>query len=106
MTPVSAPPLPRGRRARRRGVRAGPVGALVAVTAGGGGAPAPKAGAGADPAAYSGLAVDADRIDYAIGKLSDIVDEELEARGVPGAAVAVVHDGEVAAAEGFGVRSS
>ena len=106
MTPVSAPPLRRGRRARRRGVRLVSVGALVALTAGACGAPLPKPEPGANPAAYSGLAVDADRIDYAIGKLSDIVDEELEARGVPGAAVAVVHDGEVAAAEGFGVRSS
>src|SRR5699024_8412748 len=78
MTPVSAPPLRRGRRARRRGVRLVSVGALVALTAGACGAPLPKPGPAANPAAYSG----------------------------PGAAVAVVHDGEVAAAEGFGVRSS
>ncbi|EFV90754.1 beta-lactamase, partial [Dietzia cinnamea P4] len=61
---------------------------------------------GQSPAAYSGLEVSEDRIEYAIGKVTDIVEEELEASGVPGAAVAVVHGGEVALAEGFGVLST
>ncbi|MBB1023741.1 MULTISPECIES: serine hydrolase [unclassified Dietzia] len=60
----------------------------------------------ASPAAYSALEVGEDRIDYAVGKVTDIVEEELEASGIPGAAVAVVHGGEVVLAEGFGVRDT
>lgn len=59
---------------------------------------------GQNPSAYSGTLVSPDRIDYAIGKVEDIVNEEMEAAGIPGMAVAVVHGGEVALAEGFGVR--
>ena len=70
------------------------------------GLPLPDPVPGQSPAAYSGLEVSEDRIEYAIGKVTDIVEEELEASGVPGAAVAVVHSGEVALAEGFGVRST
>lgn len=59
---------------------------------------------GQSPSAYSGTQVSPDRIDYAIGKVADIVNEEMDAAGIPGMAVAVVHGGEVALAEGFGVR--
>ncbi|GLB64214.1 serine hydrolase [Dietzia sp. NCCP-2495] len=59
---------------------------------------------GQNPSAYSGTLVSPDRIDFAIGKVEDIVSEEMDAAGIPGMAVAVVHGGEVALAEGFGVR--
>ena len=52
------------------------------------GLPLPDPVPGQSPAAYSGLEVSEDRIEYAIGKVTDIVEEELEASGVPGAAVA------------------
>lgn len=82
------------------------IGAAVAMVASACGTPLPDPVPGQSPAAYSGLEVSEDRIEYAIGKVTDIVEEELEASGVPGAAVAVVHGGEVALAEGFGVRST
>ena len=82
------------------------IGAAVAMVASACGTPLPDPVPGQSPAAYSGLEVSEDRIEYAIGKVTDIVEEELEASGVPGAAVAVVHSGEVALAEGFGVRST
>ncbi|MFL0578201.1 serine hydrolase [Dietzia sp. 179-F 9C3 NHS] len=70
-----------------------------------GGAP-PKPGADESPYAYSGVGVDDDRIDYAIGKVETIVEEEREASGVPGVAVAVVHRGETVYAKGFGTRGA
>lgn len=82
------------------------LGALVSLTATACGEALPDPVPGQSPAAYSGLGVSEDRIDYAIGKVSDIVSEEMEASGIPGAAVAVVHGGEVAYSEGFGVRST
>ncbi|MTE24543.1 serine hydrolase [Microbacterium sp. ZXX196] len=45
-----------------------------------------------------------DAVDDAVSQLPDIVRAALEESGVPGAAVAVVHGGEVVLAEGFGVR--
>ena len=81
-------------------------GGLVLTTVAACGAPLPKPEPGQSPAAYSGLEVGEDRIEYAIGKVTDIVEEELEKSGVPGASVAVVHGGEVVLAEGFGVRST
>ena len=81
-------------------------GLTVVMLASACGTPLPDPVPGQSPAAYSGLEVSEDRIEYAIGKVTDIVEEELEASGVPGAAVAVVHGGEVALAEGFGVRST
>ena len=70
------------------------------------GAPLPKLEPGQSPSAYSGLEVGEDRIEYAVGKVPGIVEDELEESGVPGAAVAVVHAGEVVLSEGFGVRST
>ena len=82
------------------------LGVTVALVGSACGAPLPKPVPGQSPSAYSGLEVTGDRIDYAVGKVPDIVEEELEASGVPGAAVAVVHGGEVVLSEGFGVRST
>lgn len=82
------------------------LGATVVLLASSCGAPLPKPEPGQNPQAYSGLEVTEDRIDYAIGEVTDIVEDELEKSGVPGASVAVVHGGEVALAEGFGVRNT
>ena len=82
------------------------LGVCVALLGSACGAPLPELRPGQSPAAYSGLEVTGDRVEYAIGKVPGIVEEELEASGVPGAAVAVVHAGEVVLAEGFGVRST
>lgn len=82
------------------------VGVSLALVTSACGAPLPDLQPGQSPAAYSGLEVSEDRVEYAIGKIPDIVEEELEASGVPGAAVAVVHRGEVVLAEGFGVRNT
>lgn len=90
----------------RRSARLIAVGALVSLVTAACGEALPEPVPGESPASYSGLGVSEDRIDYAIGKVEDIVAEEMEASGVPGAAVAVVHDGEVALSEGFGVRST
>lgn len=94
------------RRPSRRALRvlAAAVTLPLLVTACGG-AP-PKPGADESPYAYSGVGVDDDRIDYAIGKIETIVEEEREASGVPGVAVAVVHRGETVYAEGFGTRGA
>src|SRR5690625_67214 len=96
----------RGRSASRRPLLVMALGTLVTLSASACGEPLPKLAPGQSPAAYSGVEVSEDRIEYAIGKVPDIVEEELEASGVPGAAVAVVRGGEVALAEGFGVRST
>lgn len=96
----------RGARTPVRLVVATGLGVTVALLGSACGAPLPELRPGQSPAAYSGLEVTDDRIEYAIGKVPDIVEEELEAAGVPGAAVAVVHGGEVALSEGFGVRST
>ena len=91
------------RRTRALGLTA--IGMAVAVL-GACGTPIPKPGPDESPSAYSGLEVKEDRIEYAVGKVTDIVEEELDSSGIPGAAVAVVHGGEVVLAEGFGVRDT
>ena len=96
----------RHRPSRRRTVALVAAGATVALLGSACGAPLPEPVPGQSPAAYSGLEVTEDRIEYAIGKVTDIVEEELEASDVPGAAVAVVHGGETVLAEGFGVRNT
>ncbi|MET3861343.1 CubicO group peptidase (beta-lactamase class C family) [Dietzia sp. 2505] len=91
---------------RRRTLGLASVCTAVALLGSACGTPVATPGPDESPAAYSGLEVNEDRIDYAIGKVTDIVEEELDASGIPGAAVAVVHGGEVVLAEGFGVRDT
>ncbi|MFN7244009.1 MAG: serine hydrolase domain-containing protein, partial [Dietzia cercidiphylli] len=86
----------------RRTLGAISVCAAVALLGSACGTPVATPGPDESPAAYSGLEVSED----AIGKITDIVEEELDASGIPGAAVAVVHGGEVVLAEGFGVRDT
>ncbi|MFN3340928.1 MAG: serine hydrolase, partial [Dietzia sp.] len=99
MTTDSAP-----RRSRTLGILS--VCTAVVLLGSACGTPVARPGPDESPAAYSGLEVNEDRIDYAVGKVTDIVEEELDASGIPGAAVAVVHGGEVVLAEGFGVRDT
>ncbi len=56
------------------------------------------------PNEVSGLEIPGGRVDEAIGKLDGLVDELMRTSGIPGMAVAVVHDGKAMYAKGFGVR--
>ena len=70
----------------------------------------PRTGAGAadvegsDAEGADGRTIDAASLDAALGLLDADVTEVMERSGVPGLAVAVVHDGQVVFAEGYGVR--
>ena len=55
------------------------------------------------PNEVSGIDIPAGRVDDAIGKLDGLVDDLMKSSGIPGMAVAVVHDGKVAYVKGFGV---
>ncbi|MCD2188361.1 serine hydrolase [Actinomycetospora soli] len=54
--------------------------------------------------APGGGAITPEAVSAAVGALDGIVTADLQATGVPGAAVAVVHQGRVVYAKGFGVR--
>ena len=56
------------------------------------------------PNEVSGLDIPPGRVDAAIGKLDGLADELMKRFGIPGMAVAVVHDGKVVYAKGFGVK--
>jgi CubicO group peptidase (beta-lactamase class C family) len=56
------------------------------------------------PNEVSGLDIPPGRVDAAIGKLDGLADELMKRSGIPGMAVAVVHDGKVVYAKGFGVK--
>lgn len=56
------------------------------------------------PPLVAGVGVPQGQIEMAIERVPEIVNAVMEQTGVPGIAVAVVADGEVAYAEGFGVR--
>jgi CubicO group peptidase (beta-lactamase class C family) len=56
------------------------------------------------PNEVSGLDIPAGRVDEAIGKLDGLVDQLMKTSGIPGMAVAVVHDGKTQYAKGFGVK--
>ncbi|MEI6251491.1 MAG: serine hydrolase [Mycobacteriaceae bacterium] len=45
-------------------------------------------------------------VDNAVGKIDGIVDDLMSSSGIPGMAVAVVHDGKTLYAKGFGVRDA
>jgi CubicO group peptidase (beta-lactamase class C family) len=67
-------------------------------------APAPSSSSNRPPNEVSGVDIPAGRVDEAIGKVDGLVDELMKRSGIPGMSVAVVHDGKVAYAKGFGVR--
>jgi CubicO group peptidase (beta-lactamase class C family) len=56
------------------------------------------------PAAVSAVSVPPGQIDAAIGQLDELATTLLAQTGVPGMAIAVVHDDRVVYAKGFGVR--
>jgi CubicO group peptidase (beta-lactamase class C family) len=56
------------------------------------------------PNEVSGLDIPPGRVDAAIGKLDGLADELMKRSGIPGMAVAVVHDGKVVYAKGFGAK--
>jgi CubicO group peptidase (beta-lactamase class C family) len=56
------------------------------------------------PNEVSGLDIPPGRVDAAIGKLDGLADELMKRSGIPGMAVAVVHDGKVVYTKGFGVK--
>lgn len=66
-------------------------------------AAAPAMQLGASPASDA-VALPADGISKALAALPELVTRTLKRSGVPGAAVAVIHDGKIVFAQGFGVR--
>lgn len=56
------------------------------------------------PPAYSAVAIPPGQIDAAVAQLDGIATDMLARSGVPGMAIAVVHDDRVVYAKGFGVR--
>ena len=64
------------------------------------------AAAGVPPNAVPGVPLPDGSVDDAIAKLDGIVDDLMNSSGIPGMAVAVVHDGETVYAKGFGVREA
>lgn len=99
------------RQASRRGVPilVATAGTLLAVTACSG-----PAGSGssatpsqpADPMAWSAVTIPSTRIDSAIAGLDDIAERTMKQTGIPGMSIAVVRDGKVVYAKGFGVRKA
>ncbi|HEY8581888.1 MAG TPA: serine hydrolase [Capillimicrobium sp.] len=67
-------------------------------------APAALAQDDAPPNAVSAVAVPAGQIDAAVAQLDGIATDALARSGVPGMAIAVVHDDRVVYAKGFGTR--
>ena len=55
------------------------------------------------PPLVPALALPVNAVDNAIGKLDGIAEDLMKASGIPGMAVAVVHEGKTVYAKGFGV---
>ncbi|ORA17381.1 serine hydrolase [Mycobacterium arosiense] len=56
------------------------------------------------PNQVSGVAIPAGRIDQAVAKVDGLVGDLMKSSGIPGMAVAIVHDGKVLYAKGFGIK--
>ena len=56
------------------------------------------------PSQIAGVPIPAGQIDAAIAKLDDLAGDVMRKTGIPGLAIAVVRDGKVVYAKGFGVR--
>src|SRR5258707_15482003 len=69
-------------------------------------APPPSASAQSDvpPPLVPAMPLPANAVDNAVAQLDGIADELMKKSGIPGMAVAVVHDGKTVYAKGFGVR--
>ncbi|HEY7051040.1 MAG TPA: serine hydrolase [Mycobacterium sp.] len=59
---------------------------------------------GLPPNEVSGVDIPDGRVDAAVGKLDGLIDDLMKHSGIPGMAVAVVHDGKVVYTKGFGVK--
>ncbi|AOW91910.1 serine hydrolase [Rhodococcus sp. WMMA185] len=57
-----------------------------------------------NPATVAGVDIPQGQIDDAVGRLDELARELMDSSGLPGMAVAVVHDGQTVYAKGFGVR--
>ncbi|HLU20308.1 MAG TPA: serine hydrolase [Pusillimonas sp.] len=55
-------------------------------------------------AAYASTTISADRVAQAVGRLDEVATDIFARSGIPGMAVAVVHQGRTVYAKGFGVR--
>ncbi|MFD3748211.1 serine hydrolase [Nocardia sp. NPDC058633] len=58
------------------------------------------------PNQVAGVALPADAVDKAVGKLDELAGSLMDTSGIPGMAVAVVHGGKTVYAKGFGVRAA
>jgi CubicO group peptidase (beta-lactamase class C family) len=78
---------------------------LALVACGGPPRSAPSSGlSDVPPNEVYGVDIPAGRVEAAVGRLDGLVDELMTRSGIPGMAVAVVHDGKIAYAKGFGVK--
>ena len=87
--------------------RAAIVALLVTLTACSGTATKPepsKAPSDLPPPLVPAMALPDNAVDNAVAKLDGIADELMKSSGIPGMAVAVVHDGKTLYAKGFGVK--
>ncbi|MCX5046531.1 serine hydrolase [Aldersonia sp. NBC_00410] len=66
----------------------------------------PGPGPGANPAAIPGVPTDDGRVNAAIDRVDGLAQEAMDRTGIPGMAVAVVHNGEVVFSRGYGVRDT
>lgn len=69
-------------------------------------APAAVNAADPSPAQFVASAVPSQQIDAALSRLDDIASKIMRRSGIPGLAIAVVRDGKLAYAKGFGVRKA
>jgi len=58
------------------------------------------------PNAVAGVTIPNGQIDRAVGELDRLAGDLMDSSGIPGMAVAVVHDGKVVYSKGFGVRDA
>ncbi|MGW8654258.1 serine hydrolase domain-containing protein, partial [Nocardia salmonicida] len=68
--------------------------------------PAASPSAEVPPNQVAGVALPADAVDKAIGRLDELAGSLMDSSGIPGMAVAVVHGGKTVYAKGFGVREA
>ncbi|NMO01935.1 serine hydrolase [Gordonia sp. TBRC 11910] len=83
------------------------VGVLVAGCGNGSSSSTPEFSVGSTPPpAVASIPTDSARIDDAVRQLPDLARKMLQSTGVPGMAIAVVHDGKTVYTGGFGVKDN
>ncbi|MGE4339230.1 MAG: serine hydrolase [Pigmentiphaga sp.] len=68
--------------------------------------PAPPPNPPEPPPATPGVPIPPGQVEHAIGQIDQLAADIMARTGIPGMAIAVVHDGKVAYARGFGVRET